>query len=108
MSGRAVVTVLGEDKIGIVANVSRVLAESGANIEDMSQTIMEKLFAMIMLITIDETKTSLSDLQEKLNELGKLGSISPCSTRISSDICIESKEIKMQSAKIKITDQNSK
>jgi ACT domain-containing protein len=71
MSGRAVVTVLGEDKIGIVANVSRVLAESGANIEDISQTIMEKLFAMIMLITIDETKTSLSELQEKLNELGK-------------------------------------
>lgn len=71
MSNRAVVTVLGEDKIGIVANVSRVLSESGANIEDISQTIMEKLFAMIMLITVDETKTPLAQLREKLEELGK-------------------------------------
>lgn len=71
MSSRAVISVLGEDKIGIVANVSRVLAESGSNIEDISQTIMGKLFAMIMLITIDESKTPLAKLQEKLNKLGE-------------------------------------
>ncbi len=71
MSTRAVVTVVGQDKIGIVANVSRVLSESGSNIEDISQTIVDKLFAMIMLITVDESRTQLAELQKKLNKLGK-------------------------------------
>ncbi|MHB0977578.1 MAG: ACT domain-containing protein [Candidatus Aquicultorales bacterium] len=69
--GKAVVTVLGEDKVGIVAGVSKTLAENGVNIEDISQTIMRDLFAMVMLVTLDEGRMSIGDLQERLKEAGK-------------------------------------
>lgn len=68
--GRAVVTVLGEDKVGIVAAVSKALAENGVNIEDISQTIMRNLFAMVMLVTIDESRITIGDLQKELSAVG--------------------------------------
>ncbi len=68
---RAVVTVLGEDKVGIVAAVSKALAENGVNIEDISQTIMRNLFAMVMLVTVDETRISIGDLQKELSAVGE-------------------------------------
>ncbi len=71
MKSRAVVTVLGEDKIGIVAAVSKVLAENQVNIEDISQKIMSDLFAMIMLVTVDEEVTSLEKLQKELDKVGQ-------------------------------------
>lgn len=46
---RCVVSVLGKDRSGIVAGVSRVLAEKGANIDDISQTILDEIFSMTML-----------------------------------------------------------
>ena len=46
---RAVVTVIGKDRTGIIYNVSKILAESNANIEDISQTVMQDFFTMIML-----------------------------------------------------------
>lgn len=67
---RAVVTVLGEDKVGIVAAVSKALAENGVNIEDISQTIMRNLFAMVMLVTVDESRISIGDLQKELSAVG--------------------------------------
>lgn len=70
MRSRAIVTVLGKDRVGIVAGVSRVLAESNVNIEDISQTIMQDFFTMIMLVTLDEGEISMAGLQEKLNAVG--------------------------------------
>ncbi len=68
------VSVIGQDRPGIVAEVSSVLAETGANIEDISQTIRSGLFAMIMLVSIDEDSTSLDGLKETLTGSGeKLG-----------------------------------
>jgi len=71
MKGRAIVTVLGKDRVGIVAGVSRVLAENGVNIEDISQTIMQDFFTMIMLVTLDEEITPIADLQSKLDEIAE-------------------------------------
>lgn len=68
---RAVVTVVGEDKVGIVAEISKTLAEKGVNIDDISQTIMRDLFAMIMLVTIDEKRITIGDLQEHLRAAGE-------------------------------------
>lgn len=69
-----VVTIIGLDKVGIVAGVSRVLAGYNVNIEDISQTIMNKYFAMIMLVDISRSKISLEKLQEKLDVHGsKMG-----------------------------------
>lgn len=74
MKTPAILSVLGEDRVGIVATVSRVLSESGANIEDIRQTILSGIFSMTMLITIDEDVTAFADLQTKLemaaNQLG--------------------------------------
>ena len=68
---RAVVTVTGKDNKGIIAKVSAFLSEKGANIEDISQTIMGEYFAMIMIVDLTETKTELSVLAKECQEMGK-------------------------------------
>ncbi len=74
MKTRAILSVLGEDRVGIVAAVSRVLADSGTNIEDIRQTILSTVFSMTMLVTIDEDRTPFEVVQARLaevaNELG--------------------------------------
>lgn len=66
MSTRAVLSVLGQDRSGIVATVATTLAESGANIDDISQTILDGIFSMTMLVTLDEDHTSFEEVQNKL------------------------------------------
>ena len=66
---RAVITVVGHDKIGIIYEVSRVLAKNDVNILDISQTIMQDMFTMIMLVEI-KTDT-LKKVNEELMELEK-------------------------------------
>lgn len=68
---KAVVTVVGKDKKGIIARVSTALFESGVNIEDISQTIMQNMFTMIMLVKFDSSGISIQNITEKLNALGK-------------------------------------
>lgn len=67
---RAVVTVVGKDKTGIIAKVSSYLADKGINIIDISQTIMDEYFAMIMLVDLKDAKASLADLAEDCIALG--------------------------------------
>jgi ACT domain-containing protein len=50
---RAVITVVGKDTVGILAKVSALCAERGANIIDVTQTVMQELFFMIMLCELD-------------------------------------------------------
>ncbi len=68
---RAVVTVTGKDKKGIIAKVSAFLAEKGVNIEDISQTILSEYFAMIMIVDTSEAKEELSVLAKECAEMGK-------------------------------------
>lgn len=68
---RAVVTVTGKDKKGIIAKVSAFLSEKGVNIEDISQTILGEYFAMIMLVDLTESKQDFSVLASECAELGK-------------------------------------
>ncbi len=70
-SDRIVVTVLGKDRIGIVAGVSSVLAECGANIIDLTSTQMRGLFVMMMLVDISQAKVSFEELQERLKKKGE-------------------------------------
>lgn len=71
MQTPAILSVLGEDRVGIVATISRVLAESGANIEDIRQTIIGGIFSMTMLVTVDEDHTPFDALQANLSTAGK-------------------------------------
>ena len=68
---RAVVTVTGKDRKGIIAKVSAFLSEKGANIEDISQTILGEYFAMIMIVDISSMQTELAVLAQECKELGK-------------------------------------
>ncbi len=68
---RAVVTVTGTDRKGVIASVSGFLAEHGANIEDVSQTILGDQFAMIMMVNIENTQESFLELCEKIAALGR-------------------------------------
>ena len=68
---RAVVTVTGKDRKGIIAKVCSFLAEKGANIEDISQTIMGEYFAMIMIVDVNEASTPLAELAKECHEMGQ-------------------------------------
>ncbi len=67
----AILSVLGEDRVGIVATVSRVLAESHTNIEDIRQSIIGGIFSMTMLVTVDEEASSFEALQKRLSEVAE-------------------------------------
>ena len=71
MKTPAVLSVLGGDCVGIVANVSRVLAEAHANIEDIRQTIIGGIFSMTMLVTVNEDATPFDELQRSLVAAGE-------------------------------------
>ncbi len=68
---KAVVTVIGADSVGIIALVSGECARMGANILDISQSVMREYFAMIMLVDIQELKTSFVEFSDALHKLGE-------------------------------------
>lgn len=68
---KAVLTVIGKDKVGIIANVSNLLFEKDANILDISQTIMHEFFTMVMLVDLSHINISSKELTELLLDKGK-------------------------------------
>lgn len=66
---KAVVTVVGKDKAGIIAGVTAYLAETGVNIEDISQTVMQDSFAMIMFVETGDV--TVAELRKGITEAGK-------------------------------------
>lgn len=69
-SNRAIITVLGRDQTGIIAWVSGRLAEYGVNILDISQTIVDKYFTMIMVVDLKPSNIELIDLAKVLEQEG--------------------------------------
>ncbi|MFW5999406.1 MAG: ACT domain-containing protein [Halanaerobiaceae bacterium] len=68
---RAIITVVGIDKVGIIAAVSGVLAECKVNILDISQTILQDYFTMMMLVDLSEMDPALEELKKQLQETGE-------------------------------------
>jgi len=68
---RAIVTVIGDDRVGIIAGVSTILTEHNANILDISQTTMQEIFTMIMLVDMEKMTTTFAELADKLEEKGR-------------------------------------
>lgn len=67
---KCVISVLGKDRSGIVAAVATALAECGANIDDISQTILDDIFSMTMLTMLDPETADFNTVQEKLEAVG--------------------------------------
>ena len=68
---KAVITVIGRDHVGIIAKVSSECSKYGANIVDISQTVMQDYFAMIMLADMETLKIPFSEFNDKLNVLAE-------------------------------------
>ena len=66
---KCVISVLGKDRSGIVAAIATALADCGANIDDISQTILDDIFSMTMLTTLDTEKTDFNTVQERLAKI---------------------------------------
>ena len=65
---KAVVTVIGKDMVGIVAKVATACAEANANVIEVTQSVLQEYFAMVMLIDITEINTDLTGLTASLEK----------------------------------------
>lgn len=68
---RAVIAVIGKDMVGILANVSSKCAEFGINVTDVTQSILQDMFAMIMMVDISKATVEFSKISDAMEEIGK-------------------------------------
>ena len=68
---RAVITVTGKDKVGILARVSTICAKYNANVIEVSQTVLQDMFAMIMLVDIEQLSCQLAELADNMKQDGE-------------------------------------
>ncbi|MFB6490133.1 MAG: ACT domain-containing protein [Thermoproteus sp. AZ2] len=66
-----VVSVLGADRVGIVAAVAGALAKHNANIVDIAQTVVRDIFSMVMIVDISKADVDIGALRAELEEVGK-------------------------------------
>ena len=69
-SNRIIITVIGKDTVGIIAAVSTILAETNANIVDISQTTLAEFFAMIMLADLERASVPFDEIKRRLDARG--------------------------------------
>ena len=68
---RAVITVIGKDTVGILTKVSGICTEYNANVIEVTQSVLQDMFAMIMLVDISKLNNNFTELVNKMNELGQ-------------------------------------
>mgnify|MGYP000000239268 FL=1 len=68
---RAIVSVLGQDRIGIIAKVCTTLADNQVNVLDLSQTILQNYFTMVMLVETEQCPLPFEELQQRMEDAGK-------------------------------------
>lgn len=67
-TSKAVVTVIGKDMVGILAKVSTACAEANANVIEVTQSVLESFFCMVMIIDITDASMQLDQLQKSIEE----------------------------------------
>ena len=79
MVNKAIITVVGKDTVGIIAQVCTYLAENQINILDISQTIVNNYFNMMMIADMNKSHKSVSEVSDDLDKLGtEIGVIIKC------------------------------
>ena len=68
---KAIVTVVGKDQVGIIASVCVKLAEFNVNVLDISQTVMQGYFTMMMVVDVTDSTKPLAELVVLMEEMGK-------------------------------------
>ncbi|MBQ8077028.1 MAG: ACT domain-containing protein [Eubacterium sp.] len=68
---RAVITVVGKDMVGILSKVSTICAEDNVNIIEVTQSILQDMFCMIMMADASESKVNFTEFSDKLENFGK-------------------------------------
>ncbi|NMB36015.1 MAG: ACT domain-containing protein [Firmicutes bacterium] len=66
---KAIITVLGKDKVGIIYRVTKILVENDVNVEDISQTILQDYFTMMMLVNLVNLNCDFNELKKRLKKL---------------------------------------
>ena len=76
---KAIVTVVGKDTVGIIAGVCSYLAENNVNILDISQTIVQEYFNMMMIVDLSNSTSGFDDVNNELDKLGnEIGVVIKC------------------------------
>jgi ACT domain-containing protein len=70
LSGRAIVTIIGSDRVGIIAGIANVIAEANVNILDISQSVIREFFTMIMMVDLSAATMSFEALADNLARKG--------------------------------------
>jgi len=70
MRSSVIVTVLGPDSHGLLARVATTVADHNANIDDVSQTVSNGMFTMIMFVSFDQSETTMAELKDALAKTG--------------------------------------
>jgi ACT domain-containing protein len=81
---RSIVTVLGQDRVGIIAEISRVFYEENVNIDGINQGLIDNLFTMVMVVEMKGMDIKFERLQDRLKEVG---------TKLGMDIRIQKEDI---------------
>ena len=68
---KAIVTVIGKDRVGITASVCSLLAQHNINILDITQTVLQEFFTMVMLVDTAACEQSIGDMADILEQAGK-------------------------------------
>jgi ACT domain-containing protein len=70
-TGRAIITIIGSDRVGIIAGIANVLADANVNILDISQSVIREFFTMIMMVDLAGAAISFHALSERLARKGE-------------------------------------
>ena len=73
---KAVITVVGKDMVGILAGVSSICAGHGVNITEVTQSILDEMFCMIMMADVSVCNIPFSDFSDELSDYGKKNGLS--------------------------------
>ena len=68
---KTIVSVIGKDAVGIISDVSAVCAECNANIVDITQSVLQDMFVMVMLTELEENKCAFASFSEKMKAVGE-------------------------------------
>ena len=68
---KAVITVIGKDMVGILAKVSGICAEKGVNVLEVTQSILQDMFVLVMLADITHATTEVAGLADEFDQLGQ-------------------------------------